>query len=107
MVGREEREESGGSERYSSGSPSKSFNPNGETGFLCGERERKGGIYEGRERGKDTGDMRQGESVKRERKEAVWVITSFPLFHSLSPSLFLSLCTACMHLPFMQQAILR
>lgn len=42
-VGREEREESGGSEQYSSGSPSKSFSPNGETGFLCGERERKGG----------------------------------------------------------------
>ncbi len=46
----EEREESRGSEQYSSGSPSKSFNPNGEAGFLCGERERKGGVYEGKER---------------------------------------------------------
>lgn len=35
------REESGGSEQHSSGSPSKSLNPNGETGFLSGERERK------------------------------------------------------------------
>lgn len=49
----------------------------------------KGGVYEGRERGKDRGDTRQGESVKRERKEVVWVITSFPLSFSLP--LFLSL----------------
>lgn len=79
------REESSsiGSEQYSSGSPSKSSNPNGETGFLCGESERKGGGYGGREREKDMGDKRQGESVKRKMKKMVWVRTSFSLCFSL------------------------
>ena len=89
--GREEREESRGSEQYSSGSPSKSSNPNGETGFLCGERgEKKGECMKGERERERERHGRQGESVKRERKEVVWVITPFPLFDSLPPS-FLSL----------------
>lgn len=60
--GREEREESRGSEQYSSGSPSKSFNPNGETGFLCGERERKRGSVR-REREGKTGETRDKGKV--------------------------------------------
>lgn len=55
-----DREERRGSEQCSSGSPSKSFVPSGETGFLCKERERRGGVHEGRRK---DGDMRQGESA--------------------------------------------
>ena len=36
------------------------------------------------------GDKRQGESVKRESKEVVWVVTSFPHF---PPPFFSSLCS--------------
>lgn len=68
-VGREEKEEREGSEQYSSGPPSKNFNPNGETGFLCVERQREIGEWmKGeREKGKDIGEKRQRESVKREK----------------------------------------
>lgn len=56
-VGKEEREEREGSEQYSSGPPSKNFNPNGETDSSV-EREREiAECMKGeRERGKDIGD---------------------------------------------------
>lgn len=88
-----DREERGGSEQRSSGSPSKRFVPSGESGFLYGERERKAGVQEGRRK---DGDMRRGESAERKER-----CTSFPLFRPLSPSLFSSL--TCVHLPFMQR----
>lgn len=73
--GREKREESSGnigSEQYSSGSPSKSSNPNGETGFLCGESERKGGGYEGRERKRERHGRQEtrGKCEKRNEKKS-------------------------------------
>lgn len=73
-VGREERR---GSEQRSSGSPSKSLVPSGDTGFLCGERESKGGVHEGRRK---DGDMRQGESVERKER-----CSSFLLSPPFSP----------------------
>lgn len=73
VVGREER---GGSEQHSSGSPSKSFVPSGDTGFLCGERERKGGVHKGRRK---DGDMRQGESVERKERYTSFLFPPFSL----------------------------
>ncbi len=93
MVREREREESRGSERYSSGSPSKSSNPNGETGFLCGERERKGGVYRGRERGKDMGDMRQGGKCEKRKERSGLGYNFLTLF--LPPSFCLSARHAC------------
>lgn len=77
VVGREER---GGSEQRSSGSPSKSFVPSGDTGFLCGERERKGGLHDGRRK---DGDRRQGEKCGGKG------CTSFLLFPPFSLPLYL------------------
>lgn len=78
VVGREERR---GSEQRSSGSPSKSFVPTGDTGFLCGEKERKGGVHGGRRK---DGDMRQGKSVERKER-----CMSFLLFLPFSLPLYL------------------
>lgn len=103
--GRAEREESRGSKQYSSGSPSKSSNPSGETGFLYGERGRVWREWE--KEGERCGRQEtRGESIKRERKEVIWVVTFFRTL-PLSFSLPLSVSEACMHLPFRQRAILR
>lgn len=53
------------------------------------------------ERERERHGRREEESVKRERKVVVWVVTSL---HSFLPPPF---STACIHLPFIQQAILR
>lgn len=94
VVGREER---GGSEQHSSVSPSKGFVPSRDIGFLCGEKERKEGVHGGRRK---DGDIRQGESMERKER------CTFFYFFPLSPSLCTSLKT-CMHLPFIQRAVLR
>lgn len=107
--GREEREESRGSEQYSSGSPSKSFNPNGEAGFLCGERGREKGECTKGERERERHGRRETRGKCEKRKERSGLGDNFfptlPL--SFPPPSFFSPCTACIHLPFMQQAILR
>lgn len=65
------REENGGSKQYGSGSPSKSSNPSGGTGFLC------------RERGEGENGAKTWETRGKCEHRGDWVVTSSALFHCL------------------------
>lgn len=83
-----DREERGGSEQRSSGSPSKRFIPSGETGFLCGERERRAGGEKERWRHEARGKCRE--------KGKMHFFPTFPAPFSL-PVFLPDMCALALH----------